>query len=463
MCLVARYFSREIAGENFKMSTSSTVTPPPGQSSTASPATIETPSTSPASSATQSSASLTTPPPTAGVSTTGSTTLVSSSSDTSTGSTETSNSSQITSYFPTNNGTASSTSSTSATTTSSIKPKPTHSTISNGAVAGISIATFILGAALALLGFWIFSRRRGSSSRKRRNLPAATLNTWSSPQQSPGGVSSKINGTRTSEISMDDYSPVERLDDSQFRRHMQNLEELIHQHVENHYHNRPYTGRQEELKVALTRCGYTDQTEPSSQTMATLLINPSKRSTAIRSLIGSVILKAVDLKNSPEDSLLPDVITQFYHMIPKKRRANEKDAFNKALARWRQLSAYLLSHNSSHHESSLQPTDPATERILETLSAVLQPFIRPSRSESQSPTQVDNLASIIQEGKEFGMLLLEQPGTWVLGWESASKRSSKMDPRANKEIVVFPSLGEVINRGGRENLRVIVDVLKENI
>ncbi|PQE28127.1 hypothetical protein CJF30_00010228 [Rutstroemia sp. NJR-2017a BBW] len=262
---------------------------------------------------------------------------------------------------------------------------------------------------------------------------------------------------------MDDFSPVERLDDSQFRRHMQNLEELIHQHVENHYHNRAYTGRQEDLKVALTRCGYTDQSEPSSQTMAALLVNPSKRNTAIRSLLASVILKAVDLKNGPEDSLLPDVITQFYHMIPKKRRANEKDAFNKALARWRQLSAYLLSHNSSHHESSLQSTDLATERILETLSTVLKPFIRSSRSESQSPTQMDNLASIIQEGKEFGMLLLEQPGTWVLGWESAAKRNSKMDPRASKEIVVFPSLGEVVNRGGREDLRVIVDVLKENI
>jgi hypothetical protein len=127
---------------------------------------------------------------------------------------------------------------------------------------------------------------------------------------------------------MDDYSPVERLDDSQFRRHMQNLEELIHQHVENHYHSRPYTGRLVELEAALTGCGYTDQTEPSTQTMANLLVNPAKRNTAIRSLLASVILKAVDLRNGPENSLLPDVITQFYHMIPKNRRANEKDGMS---------------------------------------------------------------------------------------------------------------------------------------
>ncbi|KAM3065654.1 hypothetical protein ACMFMG_011361 [Clarireedia jacksonii] len=371
---------------------------------------------------------------------------------------------QISSQTPTNNGSAILTNSTSGPSTPpSAHSTHAHATISDGAIAGISIATFALGAALALLGFWVFSRRRGSRSRKRRNPQTPVSNRHTFQEQSRGSISNKRNATRTGEISMDDYSPTERLDDSQIRRHMQNLEELIHQHAENHYHNRLYTGHQENLKVSLTRCGYTDQSEVSLQMMTSLLVDPSNRITAIRSLIASVILRAVDLKNSPEDSLLPDVITQFYHIIPKKRRANEQDNFDKCLARWRQLSAYLLSSNSTHRESSLQLADHATTRIVEILNTVLRPFTRSSKSESRSPTQVENLASIIQEGKEFGMLLLEQPGTWVLGWELLSKRGSKIDPKANNEIVVFPSLGEVISKGGRAHLRVIIEVVRERI
>ncbi|ESZ94389.1 hypothetical protein SBOR_5253 [Sclerotinia borealis F-4128] len=353
------------------------------------------------------------------------------------------------------------TSTESKTTSSSIYPTlgnstptaipSTHhgSTVSGGVAAGIAIGTFIIGALLALGGFWFFSRQR---KRSRRPRETTSSNDYSKRTFSAGNG---IAASKEIDTPMQDYPIVERADDSQLRNQMQNLGELIYQHVENHTAIGPYTGTSHDFTAGLTKCGYSERTEPTASTLGSLLANSKERRTGIKSLIAWVILRGVDLKSSSEYSLLPDEITGFYRAVFKgDKRLHEQDALSKSLSQWRQLSAHLLS---STHSKQGPPKDSSITKVVNLLNSILQPFIKPDSNNSQS--QSDNLASIICEGKEFGMLLLEQPGAWMFGWET----TSKMGSRAENQIVVFPSLEEVIQRSGKERRRVVCEQDREGV
>lgn len=105
-------------------------------------------------------------------------------------------------------------------------------------------------------------------------------------------------------------------------------------------------------------------------------------------------------------------------------------------------------------------------RNVTLLNNILQPFIKPG-IESQS-RQADNLASIILEGAHFGILLLSQPAVWVFGWEGkdggrSGNRHISEDGSGKKTLVVFPGIEEVIVRGGKEHLRVVVNAVREEV
>jgi hypothetical protein len=120
--------------------------------------------------------------------------------------------------------------------------------------------------------------------------------------------------------------PLDPADDSQIRNHMQDLYELIHQHVENHYSTRNFQGRPEDLRRELAKCGWSDQTEPSAQTIASLLINPVTRRVAIRHVIAWIILQHVDLESSPETSLLSThIIASGQAILKIKRTPGEQE------------------------------------------------------------------------------------------------------------------------------------------
>ncbi|KAB8301236.1 hypothetical protein EYC80_003123 [Monilinia laxa] len=165
-----------------------------------------------------------------------------------------------------------------------------------GAVAGIAISTFLLGALVSLVGFWLFSKR----NRKANPIDDAIV-------------------SKDVEVPLQEYSMLERADDSQLRIHMRNLERLIHQHVENHYimGTCPGSLHREDFTAGLTKFGYSDQSNPTLFTIASLLVNPKRRQIALQSLIAWVILRGVQLDNC-KYSLLPDEITGFYHAISQE-------------------------------------------------------------------------------------------------------------------------------------------------
>ncbi|TAQ90475.1 hypothetical protein B7494_g1205 [Chlorociboria aeruginascens] len=192
--------------------------------------------------------------------------------------------------------------------TTSPKPIAENRGISSGDAAGIGIGTAFAGIFLALLGSWLFIKLKKRLG-KWNHAAHRDTNT------NGGGILAKDdieknNGISNSILAIN-YLPLERVDDSQIRKSIQDLNELILQHVENHYHKRPFQGRQEDLKGQLTGLSYTDWTEPSAHIIATLLADSRTRRTAIRQVICSTILRDTGLKSSIDTSLLPNYISAF--------------------------------------------------------------------------------------------------------------------------------------------------------
>ena len=79
------------------------------------------------------------------------------------------------------------------------------------------------------------------------------------------GVDSEKN-IRTPIVAPVNETFLDRADDSQLRTLMQELNELIDQHVENHYHLQDFEGSRGSLEQGLIPCAY--NTEPSVPEMA---------------------------------------------------------------------------------------------------------------------------------------------------------------------------------------------------
>ncbi|KAF7956626.1 hypothetical protein EAE96_003960 [Botrytis aclada] len=384
-----------------------------GLSTTASPTTA-----SPTTETTAFPLSPTTASPTAASSTAKTTTL--SSSPTSTG-------------FPTYTGAANSTAT-----------GHHGSSVSAGAVAGIAIATFIVGVVLSSIALCLYFRRK------------RTLKT---PRSIENGFS-KGNAITDHDVAvfkdpgtqMQNYLIAERADDSQLRHQMENLGELIYQHVENHYTTGPHAGTSQDFTATLGKCGYSERTEPTISKLGSLLANSSERQTAIKSLIAWVILRGVELNSGSQYSLLPDEITSFYRSALKdNKQLNKQDAaYENLLSGVRELST---RHKSSLRSPEDASKDPSIAKVVNLLNSILQPFIKPS----SKSVQFENLASIIYQGREFGLLLLAQPGTWIFGWQT----TAGVESNTRDQIVVFPSLEEIINKNGKERRRIVCEQERE--
>ncbi|KAF7901003.1 hypothetical protein EAF00_003224 [Botryotinia globosa] len=449
--------SSNIAGASLVSGASTTASPTTASPTTASPTTASPTTASP------TTASPTTSSPTTEATTTASPTTASptTSSPTTEATTLSTSSTPSSSAFPTFTGPANSTAT-----------GHHGSSVSGGAIAGIVIGTLIAGALLSSIGLWFYFKRKRASK-----TPWSSEHGYSkrNPTTDHGVAISK-----DPETQMQSYVIAERADDSQLRHQMQNLGELIYQHVENHYTTGPHTGTSQDFAATLRKCGYSERTEPTISTLGSLLGNSSEGQTAIKSLIAWVILRGVELNSGSEYSLLPDEITSFYRSALKDKQLNKQDGMNflffnrfrqkisclfyrvipklfsaaheNVLSRVRELSTRHISSSRSPEDAS---KDPSIARVVNLLNSILQPFLKPSSKSSQ----FENLASIIYQGREFGLLLLAQPGTWLFGWQT----STGVESNTNGQIVVFPTLEEVINKDGKERRRVVCEQERETI
>jgi hypothetical protein len=113
---------------------------------------------------------------------------------------------------------------------------------------------------------------------------------------------------------------LERVDDSVVLSSMRDLNILIEGHVKNSYHLYKLDESQEDLGRRLHDCGFGKNSEPSADTLSSLLIDPRTRSVAIRHIIASTLLSHIDWKAPKETSLLPPQIAALCETIPPIER-----------------------------------------------------------------------------------------------------------------------------------------------
>lgn len=194
--------------------------------------------------------------------------------------------------------------------------------VSSGEAAGIGIGSAFGGAIIAALVVWLIMRKRNKFNKRERQHYSRKVISRSGGTDVEKANSSKPWGQDIGHgpaLSLED-ALLERADDSQLRKLMQDLNELIDQHVENHYHELPFGGSPDSLKRKLAKCGYSDSTEPSTQEITDLVLNPANRFAAIRQVIAKVILGHIDCMTRSEFSLLPQQIAAFCQTIPPVER-----------------------------------------------------------------------------------------------------------------------------------------------
>jgi hypothetical protein len=205
---------------------------------------------------------------------------------------------------------------TGSSTASKTSPNPTSTSgnqptsppfhLSGGGVAGIGVGAAVIGGLLAALIFWVCMRRYKHLGEERR-------------RRSRNDVE-KISGSR-SEAPLEE-NLLERADDSQIRKSMQDLNELIDQHCENHYHGQAVDSAQGSLERTLIEAGYNNlsSSAPPVAEFARLLQSPNTQLLAIRQFIALVILSHVGWRSRAEVSLLPPQIAAFCQTIPPTER-----------------------------------------------------------------------------------------------------------------------------------------------
>jgi hypothetical protein len=316
-----------------------------------------------------------------------------------------------------------------------------NSGIKGGVEAGIGIGGLLIGALLALLFAFIFMKR----SRKHR----------SSGHRHSSSFDTEKNLTVAPIASSTlDETLLDRADDSQLRKSMQDLSELLDQHVENNYHLEAFEGSQGPLEKMLVEAGYS--TEPGESEIAALLVNPRTRFAAIREVIARILVGNLEVRSRPELSLLPPQIVGFVKSIPPVERLGGADnVFDKAFTKWRHLSAFLIEPSRTSREApkaNEREIQAAIGRNVALINAILKPFINPGLESQRS--QENNLRAIILEGAQLGLLLFSQPSVWAFSWKVPIGEESSGN-RAGRPFIVFPALGEKIERHGRQRLREV--------
>lgn len=136
---------------------------------------------------------------------------------------------------------------------------------------------------------------------------------------------------------------------------------------------------------------------------------------------------------------------------------NEK-AFDQALTQWRLLSAYLLQSVRSNRDPVLPKENdiqPAIARNVTAVRHILTLFVVPG-AESR---QAENLHGLMVEGARFGLLLFQQPESWVVDWEIPSPKhaDSKTGGSGRAKaaaIVLFPGLIKTVDEEGKRYVEV---------
>lgn len=330
---------------------------------------------------------------------------------------------------------------TSASQVPTESPKPDASKLSNGAIAGIGIGCAVVGLVIGILAaFFLFRRRKRTNNRDG----AGIIITDDAKSHSLMDVASSKN------IQLSQFL-LEPTPDNQIETEMRSLDDLIHHHIESHYHSMPIRAGTSVLAQSLQKLGLPHGGDQSAAAIAALCIDPKTRQNGLRHAISQVIFKSIDSHSPATLKMLPPPIAAFLQSIPAGAKNTGKkpqkaagranaDAENQlatamALSQWSALSTFLLHPQRS--DRTPLPMSEATmsnqaEALVQALSNFLQYFTSPDRDGQQQ--QQKHLQAVILECAKLGHVLLSHPSDWQFIFEERAAAASR------RVIVLFPGL-----------------------
>jgi hypothetical protein len=311
--------------------------------------------------------------------------------------------------------------------------------LAGGAVAGIAIGMLLAGAVLAGIVFFILLRRQ-----KRRQVTSSANYSRQHAAYTEHNVRPEKGATMVAATtgSIDSLLP-QPVEDDAITGDLSKIRDNIKNHVRTYYHSGPISA------VGVNETVIRDvaaMTGSSATALVNLLSDPSKRDSALRSIVAAVILTKCTGERSP--SLLPIEVaalttsvaannnSECKFLLLKNRSPTDLSAIDHAIlfSRWKTITGALLQqqHGRKGHGSS-QAHD--FQDTIAVLDLILVPFVKGNDDNGQ---RRKNLEMILKRAANFAFLLFTQPGSFR--FDFASRLG---------ELVVFPALVQTVGDQGQ--------------
>lgn len=220
-----------------------------------------------------------------------------------------------------------------ATTTASLRPPtatPSFSgkstSISIGSVVGIAIGCVVGGLIIGLIASCCFFRRRrptaaADATQVTTHAEREAFTSEPKSVNSPDDSSGRAHG----DIQLNHFL-LEPTPDSEMAKELHSLGDLIHQHVETHYHLHPVNTDVYTLSQSLIRLGFPRHGHGiSSETLANICMEPTTRITGLRHVISQAIFRSLDVRSQSKLSMLPAPLADFIQSIPQADARREDE------------------------------------------------------------------------------------------------------------------------------------------
>ncbi|WQF75881.1 hypothetical protein CDEST_00895 [Colletotrichum destructivum] len=350
------------------------------------------------------------------------------------------------------------TATTSESAASTKSPNGPPSGISAGSVAGAAIGCLVAGLAIgALVAFFLLRwRLRKNGGRFWRRYEATEPKAF-------GSLHSGNHGNDDVQLSQ---FLLDAVPDKEIASELQSLGELIHQHVENHYHLRPVQASPQSLAPSLSSLGLGALSELGTEQIAALSIDPKTRQIALQHVISLVVVASIDFNSRSRFSMLPTPVAGFLQSVPPVEPAggdkNGKliqqsppaitlslgspiSATSLALSKWRTLSAFLLQPSRSQR-TPLSPVESEVSPKAHNLATALNKFVHHFVPMDQGSRcqQLEHLQAVILEFAKLGYEILSQPGDWHFTYGADDADAAGVQP-----VVVCPGVDKLSRKDGR--------------
>lgn len=331
--------------------------------------------------------------------------------------------------------------------TPSPEPSPTPSPgLQPGPVAGIAIGSVVIGLGIGLLIAILFmGRRKQRDGHKKRSRQEAGSFLSGSNSYEPKGPATSSIAAPAPDLHLAEFLAVAK-PDRELAGGLQDLNNLIQQHVETYYHIQPLSHSKDRdnhgaLLHALNRLGIAAVTGADEGQVVALALDPRNRTAALCHVISAAIFGSFTF-GSRDDmpvthiSLLPASVAEFAREMPpleqysgnsagkfspcratidnnsiRRTKTNPAiSAMNQARTRWRHLTVYLLNRHRSDR-GSLSPADFASHVTAQARQLVdsLAPFLGIFVEQGQTAAQESHLQRVAVECAKLGYAVFSQP------------------------------------------------------